>query len=122
MKNKDMKLLEDRNKVRGRKTCDLRNKIYNIEINQEIFKMSAKEGNSMIICVRIREKPFMIAANKKNPLGKKGKKKDFLCGSQHYYVALLLQWLWLDPWLRNFHIPQVQPQEKKKKEKKNPLE
>ena len=34
---------------------------------------------------------------------------DFPCGSQHNYSALLLQWLWLDPWPGNFHMPQVRP-------------
>ena len=33
--------------------------------------------------------------------------KDFPCGSQHNYTVLLLQWLWLKPWLGNFHVPQV---------------
>ena len=34
-------------------------------------------------------------------------------------LVLSLLWLWFDPWLRNFHIPQA-CQKKKKKKKKNP--
>lgn len=29
--------------------------------------------------------------------------------AQHNYSALFLQWLWLDPWRRNVHVPQVRP-------------
>ena len=33
--------------------------------------------------------------------------------------ALLLQWLWLDPWLGNFHIPKEE--KKRKKERGVPI-
>ena len=32
---------------------------------------------------------------------------DFPCGSQHSYLALFLQWLWLNPQLGNFHMRTV---------------
>jgi len=44
---------------------------------------------------------------------------DFSCGSQHSYLAVLLQWLWLNPWIGGFHMLQVRPKKKNKKEKIN---
>ena len=34
---------------------------------------------------------------------------DFSCGLSHNSSVLLLQCLWLDPWLGNFHMLQLQP-------------
>lgn len=43
---------------------------------------------------------------------------DFLWGSQNNDVVLFLQWLCLDPWLRGFHMSQVQPLKRKEKKRK----
>lgn len=46
---------------------------------------------------------------------KSGIISDFPSGSQYNYTALFPQWQWLDPWLGNVPMPQVQPLVKKKK-------